>query len=88
MRIRIRCPGIFLALDLGSGMEKLGPGINIQDPQYCEQAWIRINSAPHILRTTLLAFFLAYPVTLHTFTLPMQLKLESRSRFEAIMQAG
>jgi hypothetical protein len=27
--------GIFLTLDLGSGMEKLGSGMNISDPQHC-----------------------------------------------------
>ncbi len=32
--------GIFLTLDPGSGMEKLGSGINIPGPQHC---WYRLN---------------------------------------------
>jgi hypothetical protein len=34
MRIRDPGSGIFLALDPGSRMEKIGSGINIPDPQH------------------------------------------------------
>jgi hypothetical protein len=29
--------GIFLTLDSASGMEEVGSGINIPDPQHCQQ---------------------------------------------------